>query len=130
LCRTESGELAKVLDFGLARAVETSLRPALTGAGVIAGTPAYMAPEHLRGGVPSPDWDLWAFAVVAHEAITGALPAAAIGGPDVTPAVAFSSGLGALFARALAPTAFSRPTSAAEFLSELEPLLMAHELPT
>jgi len=36
-----------------------------------------MSPEQLLGGVPDPAWDLWALAVVAYEALTGARPFAA-----------------------------------------------------
>src|SRR5439155_24899472 len=74
LCRTAEGDIAKVLDFGLAKALEVSGGPVLTKSGVVAGTPQYMAPEHLAGGEPSPDWDLWSLAVMAYEMITGAPP--------------------------------------------------------
>jgi Tol biopolymer transport system component len=73
----------KVLDFGLARAggatgpggdllnSPTITSPAMTQAGVILGTAAYMAPEQARGKVVDHRADVWAFGVVLFEMITG-----------------------------------------------------------
>jgi len=73
----------KVLDFGLARAVEaspasgTSLSPTITspammtGAGVLLGTAAYMAPEQARGKAVDKRADIWAFGCVLYEMLTG-----------------------------------------------------------
>lgn len=77
---------ARVLDFGLARAVDLpaeapaaagaeggALDEALTAAGAIMGTPAYMSPEHFAGAV-EPASDQWSFAVSAWRLLYGELP--------------------------------------------------------
>ena len=74
----------KVLDFGLAKALDTapegdpSQSPTLTAAatqmGVILGTAAYMSPEQARGKPVDKRADIWAFGVVLHEMLTGAKP--------------------------------------------------------
>ena len=74
----------KVLDFGLAKALEAtpgsnpSESPTLTAAatqmGVIMGTAAYMAPEQASGKVVDKRADVWAFGVVLYEMLTGTRP--------------------------------------------------------
>lgn len=79
-----SGDLpAKVLDFGVAKVVEPGQQepaaPAeaatvLTVEGTVVGTPAYMAPEQLRGQTPDARTDVFSLGVVAYEMLTGDLP--------------------------------------------------------
>jgi serine/threonine protein kinase len=64
------GGAAKLADFGIARLGFATL----TRTGEIVGTPAYMAPEQLSGGVAHAASDLYALAVVAHEMLTGRVP--------------------------------------------------------
>ena len=71
----------KVLDFGLAKALDTrpegdpSQSPTLTAAatqmGVIMGTAAYMSPEQARGKPVGRRADIWAFGAVLFEMLTG-----------------------------------------------------------
>jgi serine/threonine-protein kinase len=71
----------KVLDFGLAKALEgdvtspemsqsPTLTVAATGMGVILGTAAYMAPEQARGKAVDRRADIWAFGCVLYEMLT------------------------------------------------------------
>jgi len=71
-----SGRHALVADFGVAKAVsEATGRQSLTTAGVALGTPTYMAPEQAAAD-PHVDHraDLYAFGVMAYEALTGRPP--------------------------------------------------------
>ncbi len=68
---TVSGRLV-ILDFGLV--AELGRAGALSTAGGIAGTPAYMAPEQAAGGATGPPADWYAVGVMLHEALTGARP--------------------------------------------------------
>jgi serine/threonine-protein kinase len=72
----------KVLDFGLAKAVEGStanetasnsptMSMAATQAGIVLGTAAYMSPEQARGKPVDKRADIWAFGAVLYEMITG-----------------------------------------------------------
>jgi serine/threonine protein kinase len=78
LADTATGEVVKVLDFGLVKALGISkMSRTSTAPGGIAGTPCYMAPEQLFGERVGPSSDVWALGVVAYEMLTGALPFAA-----------------------------------------------------
>ena len=59
-------------DFGVARMLEGSAF--LTSAGVLVGTPAYMAPEVLDEGEAGPSVDLYALGVMLYEMLTGSVP--------------------------------------------------------
>ncbi len=132
LVASESGRIAKVLDFGIAKYLPTGALTAAsmqTGAGVLLGTLPYMAPEQLRGEEAQPASDLWALAVIAHEMLTGVHPfapsgacavplgrqqAVAVQAPGITAATR------AFFARALSPDPADRLKSAADLLADLE----------
>ena len=65
----------RILDFGIARdATEDKAGPRLTAAGMLVGTPGYMAPEQLEGGAGDARSDLFALGVVIYELVTGANP--------------------------------------------------------
>src|SRR5262249_9559672 len=75
----------KVLDFGLAKALERSPASSIdvsgsptitspvmmTGVGVLLGTAAYMSPEQARGKSVDRRADVWAFGCVLYEMLTG-----------------------------------------------------------
>jgi serine/threonine-protein kinase len=124
LCRSAGGETAKVLDFGLARAIEAGASGTLTEPGTIGGTPAYIAPEYFRGAEPSTDWDLWSLAVIAFEMLSGVLPCAAPSGPVRLEAVPPS--LRAVFASALSRNPIDRPATAQELFDGIDRAL-SHE---
>jgi serine/threonine protein kinase len=65
--------LLKVMDFGIARLAEHRSDPgqALTAAGVVVGTPQYMAPEQLFGDTVDARADLYATGAVLFECVTG-----------------------------------------------------------
>jgi serine/threonine protein kinase/Tol biopolymer transport system component len=90
----------KVLDFGLAKALEagragqaggagrespsmspTITTPAMTQAGMILGTAAYMSPEQARGKTVDRRADIWAFGAVLFEMLTARR---AFAGEDIT----------------------------------------------
>ncbi|MGO9838951.1 MAG: protein kinase domain-containing protein [Polyangiaceae bacterium] len=77
LCKVEDGgEIAKILDFGLAKfyaPVEADEKTArLTREGAVFGTPAYMSPEQVKGhGNVDHRADLWALGCMAFECLTG-----------------------------------------------------------
>ncbi|GGS38873.1 serine/threonine-protein kinase [Actinokineospora fastidiosa] len=62
---------AKLTDFGIAQSVDD---PRLTTSGLLIGSPAYLAPEQLRGESASAASDLWALGAVLFFAIEGYSP--------------------------------------------------------
>ena len=85
----------KVLDFGIAKALDSRATtgpgpaavttPAMTEAGMVLGTAAYMSPEQARGKPVDQRADIWAFGCVLYEMLAGQ---PAFGGADVTDTLA------------------------------------------
>lgn len=66
--------VVKLCDFGLSRVLDSD-ETRLTSTGVAMGTPAYMAPEQIRGDAEQDHRvDLYSFGTVAYELLTGVLP--------------------------------------------------------
>jgi len=88
---------ARVLDFGLATALETggaagapeakTLTRGVTRAGAVLGTPLYMSPEQARGAAVDRRSDIWSFGCVLFEMLSGQLAFDAPSVPDVIAAV-------------------------------------------
>jgi hypothetical protein len=70
----------KILDFGLAKflhaiqGISTPGAQSITETGLLIGTPSYMSPEQLSGGVVSEESDIFAIGVMLVEALTGERP--------------------------------------------------------
>jgi non-specific serine/threonine protein kinase len=124
---------AKLLDFGLARALkaqaDSETAADLTGVGVAVGTVGYMPPEQLRGEAVDTRADLFAVGAVLFECLTGR---AAFGGVSAIERISavlsderprlpadVPPGLAALITRALAKNPAARPPDATAFLREL-----------
>jgi serine/threonine protein kinase len=81
--KLRSDGTVKVLDFGLAKALDplssspnvsqspTITTPAMTQAGMVLGTAAYMSPEQARGRAVDKRSDIWSFGCVLFEMLTG-----------------------------------------------------------
>lgn len=85
---------AKVLDFGLARTLDThqidalsQSQRSLTDEGMIAGTLPYMAPELLRGQRGDQRSDIWALGVLLYEMVAGRRPFTGATGFEVSAAI-------------------------------------------
>jgi len=67
-------EEIKLMDFGIARIMDSGTMSGLTRTGVIMGTPAYMAPEQAEGATVSEQTDIYALGVVLYEMLAGSVP--------------------------------------------------------
>lgn len=118
---------AKIADFGIAR-LDAG---AATGAGMMLGTPNYMAPEQIAGAVVDHRADLFAVGVILYETLTGQLPFAGrnisetvlrLTSPepaDMAPVAARHPAYVPVLARALAKRAADRFADAAAFAAAL-----------
>jgi serine/threonine protein kinase len=131
--KVRSDGTVKVLDFGLAKAVApavtsttaaaidspTLTTPAMTHAGMILGTAAYMSPEQARGKVVDRRADIWAFGAVLFEMVSKEPDWSAL--PEVPPS------LRRLLARCLKKDPKARLRDIGEARVQIEELL--HESP-
>jgi serine/threonine protein kinase/tetratricopeptide (TPR) repeat protein len=123
--------VVKILDFGIAKLKGEST---ITRAGSVIGTPAYMAPEQMRGEPVDARTDLWALGAVMYEMAAGRRPFPAES--DVAVRAAILSGeveplararpeaaeLDRVLARLLAKNPEGRPASAEELAADLDRL--------
>jgi eukaryotic-like serine/threonine-protein kinase len=67
--------VVKLVDFGISKARMSPVpERTLTGAGMVIGTPHYMAPEQIQGAEVDHRTDIYAASVVLYEALTGVTP--------------------------------------------------------
>ena len=120
----------KVVDFGIAKAADAGSRTRLTRTGMVVGTPEFMSPEQFLGEELDARSDVYALALVAYNAFTGALPFVATT-PEramaarmmeaprplsvAVPEVDWPSELQAVFDRALERDPAARTATALEF---------------
>jgi len=133
-------EFAKILDFGIARLAEpeTEGKTQLTQKGEIFGTPAYMAPEQVRGDAIDSRADLYSVSVMLYEMLASRPPFVAknqnglfamhlASAPpplsDLLPDVPQLAPLQELLDVGLAKQPELRFASAAEYLTKIEQLL-------
>ncbi|WP_437734532.1 nSTAND1 domain-containing NTPase [Sorangium sp. So ce1335] len=146
--RIDDAGCIKVLDFGLAKRMDTAVDPPSTSAraaldgdagrtpkSTISGTPGYMAPEQLLGMDIDGRTDLWAVGVLLHELLTGEHPLRPFSFarlpeimnlelpmPSLRARRPELGALGALVDRCLRKHKAERVGSARELLAELEAL--------
>ncbi|GAA3239312.1 serine/threonine-protein kinase [Actinocorallia longicatena] len=107
----------RVIDFGIARALDTMV--AATRSGAFVGTPAYMAPEVIQGQEAGPPADVWAWGCVVAYAGTGNVPFSAANVPAILYQVmqgepnleGLDEGVGKLVRAALSRDPAARPTT-------------------
>jgi serine/threonine protein kinase/Tfp pilus assembly protein PilF len=62
---------ARIMDFGIARSIEGK---GITGAGIMIGTPEYMAPEQVEGKAVDQRTDIYSLGIILYEMLTGRVP--------------------------------------------------------
>jgi serine/threonine protein kinase len=67
-------DFVKVLDFGIAKTMESISERRLTSPGMAMGTPEYMAPEQAAGGASDQRVDVYAVGAILYEMLTGRAP--------------------------------------------------------
>jgi serine/threonine protein kinase len=73
--REKQFDFVKILDFGVAKVREPEARKGrITNAGIVFGTPEYMAPETARVGYSDARSDIYALGIMFYEMITGTVP--------------------------------------------------------
>jgi tRNA A-37 threonylcarbamoyl transferase component Bud32 len=66
--------VVRLMDFGIAKQIESEAAVGATATGLIVGTPEYMSPEQARGDKLDPRSDVYALGIVAFELFTGKVP--------------------------------------------------------
>ncbi|RVU42717.1 serine/threonine protein kinase [Lujinxingia sediminis] len=131
----------KVLDFGIARALEQSTQ--ITKTGMICGTPAYMAPEQAQNHAIDGRTDLYALGIILYEMLSGMVPFTGDTSLQILfshvqksppslrhmlPAGSLPDDIEALCYRMLSKDPVERPGSAREVRDEIDQLRMRHQL--
>jgi hypothetical protein len=120
----------KLVDFGIAHVAGSTL----TQAGIVMGTPAYMAPEAIAGGRIDHRADVWSVGVVLYEVMAGARPYSGEftrvlqqimeePTPVLDPALRLPEGLKDVLARALARSPSQRYPELAALARDLQAVI-------
>ncbi|MBN1772778.1 MAG: protein kinase [Deltaproteobacteria bacterium] len=72
--RDGPGVVPKIMDFGIAKVAQEGDGKKLTQAGMVFGTPQYMAPEQAAGSAVDARADLYALGIILYEMATGRCP--------------------------------------------------------
>ena len=133
-------EMAKVLDFGLAKLHDIAAEISLTQAGAVMGTPYYMSPEQWRGESLDARADVYSLGAMLYEMLTDSPPfhATNLAGlmtkhlneapPDLMPNLEISPALEVVCRRALSKNPDERQADAAVLSRELQAALAAPAL--
>lgn len=142
---TREGETAKLVDFGIAKAVETPAGERVTKSGFVVGTPEYMSPEQLAGDPVEARSDEYSLALVFYRMLTGRLPfegnslqetlAKRLTDPprplaESRPDANFPAGLQGIMDRALSRYAGERYGSVLEFAEAVNAVVHGEQAPT
>ena len=128
-------EVAKVVDFGIAKLRDATGPLDLTQTGALLGTPLYMAPEQCRGERLGPSADIYSLGAMLYEMLTGAPPFRASTLPAIIskhlneepplfpPELNLNPALEGVYLRALSKNPAARQTDANVFYRELQAAL-------
>jgi serine/threonine protein kinase len=74
LCRTQPGDFVKILDLGVCKLYELGEEGMNSSGSQIVGTPGYMAPEQLSGGIVDARSDVYSVGVMLYRGLSGKMP--------------------------------------------------------
>jgi eukaryotic-like serine/threonine-protein kinase len=130
------GDVARIVDFGIAVLLEAAGSGRLTTQGMVLGTPAYMSPEQATAGALDGRTDLFSLGVMLYEMLSGVLPfegtAVEVARANVTtdpppiaervPGLAVDAGLEEMASKLMAKLPAERYQSATEVITALDEL--------
>jgi len=130
----DGGDWVKVVDFGIAKTIETEKNQNVTTAGVSLGTPEYMSPEQFAGEKLDHRTDIYSLGLVLFNMLTGQLPYPKVTSKEtlvkrlttqpaalaeVRPTTPWPPGLQTALDRALAPDATERYPRVLDFATDV-----------
>ena len=142
ICKTDTGEIVKLLDFGVAKALEENQNK-LTSTGAVVGTLVYMAPEQARGEPIDARADVYALGACLYHMLAGQVPFPATTAARLLTAVCtetpmplsslrpdIDGGLVAIVGRAMARDVRYRYATARAMMSEIGSYLRGEQIPS